>query len=801
MVNEAANSFGTGDHVEIATAPEYNTQTYLPLYPGALEGGFSSKVAEQFTSTSEPHDLLDSKLNDNEDVANCLLSPEEPKIRARNWMGEDHEDPAPLNARSLMKSTGIDKCVVQDLYEERQAAQKQAVFVTASLKEDEVIISNNEDFLMQHPRVYSRGNVNHRKGGSTKKLHILESECSDADSDGGAHIKDSYQSSGTPGTHACSVTSRSTESKEALPLAAGTAATGNRMPEILPLSGKLTQQTQIWIPADRVDLYVVKRIHRRSAPGALDLSHDRSNSETTLVDSPPLQPATASQLEPSFPLVRPSAPKHVGCGSQRLDGFKCALRIEQAIEETREATNREWESANAAAELRHDCEIEELKEDQQATIIDLQEKHQEDLKKVRKKHGDKMKNLRGEVARARSENTAMGETLKNMSTEGDVLRDELRAKDEQLERAIAAAQAIQANNNIYNRQWDVQSDYSADRWTQLNYNGPLTGLTLALYHQLEQQATQFDAVAAQLRDDLTQCQQTRDWYMEKSEKYHTALVRIFAEKPLVQLEQGREEELVELRFRLSECEASLDDEQRVRKAEVEMFSNQVMSMREGIRRHELDAQAMQLSRKAALAANQANIRMMRRPMSDNEIDTAFWEQYRIVQKDYQELRQNADGHEQQKVEKEEEINMLKAKILEVEMQGPKDQKRVYELEEDVRRLEFDYETALHERDIAIQDQEKREPELWKSIRDKQLLEKDEKIARLEAQLQKQATEEDDSGPRTPSSIARYTSPGGIATPAQGGTPWPLFGNEEATRPEYFWTPSRASSSGSHFGNK
>lgn len=512
------------------------------------------------------------------------------------------------------------------------------------------------------------------------------------------------------------------------------------------------------------------------------------------MNSPPFQPL---RLESISPLIRPSAPRRVACGKQRHDEFECALRIEQAIEETTEATNREWESANAAAELRHDCEIEELKEDQQATIIDLQEKHQEDLKKVRKKHGDKMKNLRGEVARARLEKNAVEETLKTMSSERDVLRDEVRAKDEQLERAVAAAQALQANNNnIYNRQQDAQKEYSAVMWTQLSHNGPLAGLALALNNQLEQQATHFDAVAAQLQEDLTQCQQTRDWYMEKSERYHTALVRTVAKRPRVKLEEDREEQLVELRLRLRGCEAALDDEQRVRKSESEMFSNQMMSMRECIRRGELDAQAMQLSRKAALAANEANIRMMRRPMSENEVDTAYWEQYRIIQKDYQELQQNADGHEHQKVEKEEEINVLKAKILGF----GKDPKRIYELEEKVRRLEFDYDTALHERDIAVQDQEKREPEVWKSIRDKQLREKDEKIVLLEAQLRNEVPEKNDPGPRTPPSIAYGTNPRGFVTPVLGGTPGPLFGNEEATKPEYFWTPSNTSIPVSHSGN-
>ena len=72
-------------------------------------------------------------------------------------------------------------------------------------------------------------------------------------------------------------------------------------------------------------------------------------------------------------------------------------------------------------------------------------------------------------------------------------------------------------------------------------------------------------------------------------------------------------------------------------------------------------------------------------------------------------------------------NSCLALYLELGMQGPKDQERIHELVWEVRRLKFDYDTALHELDIAVQDQEKREPELWKSIRDQQLREKDEKI--------------------------------------------------------------------------
>lgn len=259
LVNEAANSFGAGNHVEIATAPESYTRPSFPSYRGALErntaaqGGFSSKVVEQRIPTSDHHELLDSRVDDGEDVANCLLSPEEIEVRARNWKDEDHENPAPLNTRSLMEHTGIDECAGQDLYEEHQAAQQQAVFTTASFKQDEVLFSINKAAHMEYPRVYSRGSFGHKDEGCSKELQMLDSGCSDADSDGGAPINYSYQSSETPGSNASSVTSRSTESvtsrstesKEAFPPAAGIAATGHRKPELLPLPGKLTQQTQI----------------------------------------------------------------------------------------------------------------------------------------------------------------------------------------------------------------------------------------------------------------------------------------------------------------------------------------------------------------------------------------------------------------------------------------------------------------------------------------------------------------------------------------------------------------------------
>lgn len=779
-----ADILGTGDQVDIATAAKYSPQGRLPPYDGAVEhnaaaqDGPSNEVAEHFIPMSVNHELSDSRLDDDEDVANCLLSPEEIEARARNWTDEDHENPAPLDARSLMKRTGIDKIAIQDLYEELQSTQKQAVFTTSSLEEDEVLLSNNKGSHTKYPRANSSDD--HEEVGSSKEPQISASELGDADSDGGAPVNDRDQSLQTPGSIVSSVTSRSTESKEAFPVTAGCAETGHRKPEIGPLSGKSIQQIQTEKPADCTDLYVLKRIQCRSAPGALDLHHDRSISETTLVNSPRLQTATASPPGFHLPSIRPSAPRHVADSEQRLDEAEYALRVEQAIEETKEATNREWESANAATELRHESEIEDLKEDQEAAIVDLQEKHQEDRKRVRRNHGDKMKNLRGEVARARSETTAVEETLVNIKIERKALRDELRAKNDQLERAVMATQTLQANNNIRNYQQTVRVGHIAEMRTHPIKNAQLAELVLGLNKQLEQQAAHFNAVTAQLQDDLTQCQQTRDWYMEKSERYHSALVQNVAETPLLKLE-GREEELIQLRSRLCECEAALDDEQRTRAAEGEMFSNQVMSMREGIRRYELDAKAMQLSRNAALAANEAKTRMMGRPMSDNEVDAAFWEQYRIIQKDYQELRQNADGHEQQKAEKEEEINLLKAKVLELGMQGPKDQERIHELVWEVRRLKFDYDTALHELDIAVQDQEKREPELWKSIRDQQLREKDEKIACLEAQLQKEVAEECNSGPKTPS------NPGN-----QWGTPGPLFGNEEATRPENFWTPSHGS---------
>lgn len=472
------------------------------------------------------------------------------------------------------------------------------------------------------------------------------------------------------------------------------------------------------------------------------------------------------------------------------------MRIQQAIQETREATDREWEIANAATELRHGNEIEELKEDQQDAIIALQEKHKDDLKKVRKKHGDKMRDVRGEVARALSEKKAVQTTSENITTERDVLQEELRTRDEQLERAVAAAQAFQANNDICNHQQDVQSGHFALLTQPIRY-GPLSGPAPESFDQPRQQATQFNAVIAQIQDDLDQCQQTRNWYMEKSEKYHKALVENSARNSVMELEEDK----VELRLRLRECEATLSNEQLVRKAEQETYWNQLMIMREEIRRSDLDAKAMDSSRKAALAANEANIRMMRRPMSDNEIDAAFWEQYRIVQRDCQELEQNAKGHEHQKVEKAEDINVLKAKILQLELQGPRDGERIRRLEEESSQLKFDHNTTIYERDMAIQDQGKQEPELWKSIRDRSLKEKDEKIAHLEAQLCDRVTETNSPDPRTPFSIEEATNPDGLVRSVQGSTFGPLFGNEEATRPEDFSTPNPGFRHHPLFGNE
>lgn len=577
----------------------------------------------------------------------------------------------------------------------------------------------------------------------------------------------------------------------------------------------------------KAELYVLKRIKRRSAPGALDLGHNRSDSDTTLVNSLRLRSTTPSPLEFDCAPVRPSASKNfAGSGrdfrnetdtqiqkeQKEVSGFETheeiefAVRIRQAVEATKEATDREWESADAATELRHKNEIEELREEHEdenlnfrgeifnlnEEIFDLKEKYQKDLKKVRKKNGEKMKEARGVFARAISEKNNIEKTLSNITTERDILRDELRAKDKQLDEAFGAAKALQANIIAQTPKGQAEREISSLTGPVPEGRDPSNVLPAELH-----------ATTARLQNDLAECQKVRDFYIAKTERYRDIIVEGPGRADLADYEENREEELSVLRKQVQDYKSKLEDERRARTADSEAAWNQLMVIHDSMRRKDLELRAMEASRLAALAANESNIRMMRRPLSDNEIDTAFWEHLRIIEKDFQELQYNVRGHELEKMAKEEELNGFKAKILELELKGPEDNERIRGLEEEIRQANFDYGTAVIERDIARQDQDNREPEVWRLIRDKPLRERDEKIARLEAQLRMREDIErgDNSDRSNRSNREKATQVHVLATPKQEFTPWPSLGWPDAKKADSLETLKQETNPGLLFGNE
>lgn len=83
----------------------------------------SKELREQQAPELNEEDSLDSDLDDDEDVANCLLSQSEVDLRARNWTDEEHESVVPLNVRSLARFTGVREIDARDLFEELRDAE------------------------------------------------------------------------------------------------------------------------------------------------------------------------------------------------------------------------------------------------------------------------------------------------------------------------------------------------------------------------------------------------------------------------------------------------------------------------------------------------------------------------------------------------------------------------------------------------------------------------------------------------------------------------------------------------------
>lgn len=76
------------------------------------------ELGEQRDPQTKEEDCLDSELDDDEDVAHCLLNQSEIDLRAHNWTDQERENVVPLNVHSLARFTGIREIDVQDIFEE-----------------------------------------------------------------------------------------------------------------------------------------------------------------------------------------------------------------------------------------------------------------------------------------------------------------------------------------------------------------------------------------------------------------------------------------------------------------------------------------------------------------------------------------------------------------------------------------------------------------------------------------------------------------------------------------------------------
>lgn len=300
----------TSDSAGIATRRNRFSQRSLHPNDVALESGAAAlegppfTFAQQHVPMSDHEDHLNSELDDDENVADCLFSLSKSNLRARNWTDKDHEAPVPLNDRSLMRLTGIDGFAVQDLHKELQHAEQRCVSGSQSDTAEHSLLNSPSKHSLQyacrvqetataielasaassqalasssmanhpitHIREPSEAYASQGRACNFEKARLVnftgtaapeeqevplpkedgsnteDLESTYPDSDGGVPVNASDLISGTPSSDAFSVTSNSTEPKDGPPSAAEIAASGDCLATnaTLPFSGELTHGRQ-----------------------------------------------------------------------------------------------------------------------------------------------------------------------------------------------------------------------------------------------------------------------------------------------------------------------------------------------------------------------------------------------------------------------------------------------------------------------------------------------------------------------------------------------------------------------------
>ena len=406
-----------------------------------------------------------------------------------------------------------------------------------------------------------------------------------------------------------------------------------------------------------------------------------------------------------------------------------AQRMAEAESAAKEATTNEWTATVEAIEYNQHNELEEAREKHQIAVNDLKDKHQLKLKRAVARHDTQMNDLRDELHNLKSTVDSDKATMQELTATKLDLAGKLASCEYELGIARNQIQTIGAQS----RQ-ETQQGAAVLRQPQglAGYNAGGVGRQAAMTWG-EMQARE---ELAGMQEQFRICQEQFQFYYNKTGELWAAMAEAPGKTALIDGLLEKKKELCDaLRQKSIEYSNALEEEKRERRLENANFSDAVDLAAKASHEVKNQMRYLEMSRDGLLKQIEELLQRCKRGITLNEFDKAFANHHEVVKKDNKELSIKVHSLEIKIEEMHRESNRLRMIDRQAEAAVPDKTNEILQLKGEIVRLTNDNETLRMETNIARQDQEKREPETWREVREKVLREKDDEIAALRLQLE------------------------------------------------------------------
>ena len=405
-----------------------------------------------------------------------------------------------------------------------------------------------------------------------------------------------------------------------------------------------------------------------------------------------------------------------------------AERLAEAQSAAKEAITKEWTATVDAMDYNHRNELEEAKEEHQIAVNDLKEKHHLKLKRAEARHGRQVTDLRDELQNLKSTVDSDKTTLQELTASKLGLAGRLASCEHELGVALNHIQTMEAQIRQEKQQGALVLRHPPGL---AGYNaGGVEWQAAMTWGELQAKRD-----LAAVEEQLEICQGQFQIYFYKTGELLAAMAADPGKTAHVDGLLLLQEELCnELRQQSIKYLDAWDQEKRERRLEQATFSDAIDLAAMASREVNNHTRYLEISRDGLLKQIEELLQQCKRGITLNEFDRAFADHHEVVKKDNKELGIKVHSLEIKLEEMHGELNRLRAIDRQAEAAVPDHSNELRQLQEEIVRLTKDNETLQIELDIARQDQEKREPETWREVREKILREKDDEIAALRLQI-------------------------------------------------------------------